>query len=78
MAIEEDIFPEDCWLAFLEDGSLSPAAKAFMHQQRLDEWQGKGAEHPCYGCKKDDCEVRAVEYHNDSNKYIVKPKSVIL
>jgi hypothetical protein len=74
MAIGEEIFQKECWMAYCDDGKLSPVGKMFMEVQRLSEWQGKVAEHPCYGCRKDDCKVRRIQYHDDVNKFIVKPK----
>lgn len=74
MAIGEEIFPEDCWMAYTDEGELSAMGDMFMKTQRLSEWEGKGCEHPCYECNVDPCETREVEYHDVSKRYIVKPK----
>ncbi len=74
MPIGEEIFPKGCWLAYMDDGQLSPPGNSFMLAQRVNEWEGKGAEQPCYGCGKDDCTVRVVQYHEEEKRWLVKPK----
>jgi hypothetical protein len=74
VAIGEEIFQKECWMAYMDDGKLSPVGKMFMEAQRLSEWNSNGAEHPCYGCRKDDCKIRQVNYHDDLKRYMVKPK----
>ncbi len=74
MAVDEKIFPKGCLLAYDDKGELSLAAKILIEKLRKDDWEGKGVEHPCYGCRISDCEVRVVKYHDEENRYIKPPK----
>ena len=77
MAIGEEIFPEGCGV-FYQDGKLHPLGQLFMEEQRLNEWQKRGAEHPCYGCDEPVCVVRTVEYHDEMKRYVVGPEIPVL
>lgn len=75
MAVDENIFPNSCYMAFMDNGEFSPTAKVFLAEQRLRDWRGHGAEQPCFGCGVDDCTVRVVQYHDQSKRYISPPKN---
>lgn len=74
MAVGENIFPDGCYMAFMNNGKLSPTAQVFLAEQRLRDWRGYGAEQPCFGCRVDDCTVRVAQYHDQSKRYISPPK----
>ncbi len=74
MAVGEDIFPKGCWLHHSDDGRLSDGAAVLLEMATMDDWNGQGAEHPCYGCRVDPCQVRQVEYHDAAHRYIVPPR----
>jgi hypothetical protein len=74
MAVDKSIFPDDCYMAGRDNGKLSPMAEAFLEGQKLMDWNGQGAEHPCFGCGFD-CAVRVVKYHDQTKKYIAPPKN---
>lgn len=75
MSIDQTIFPNNCYLAFMDNGSLSPTAELFLKEQTLQDWEGMGAEHPCFGCRVDDCNSMVVKYHDGNHKYIPPPKN---
>ncbi len=75
MSVGEEIFPEGCLMAYMDNGKLSPTGTMFMEEQRISDWSGQGVEHPCYGCRVDDCGTRQVEYHYDMKKFIILPRS---
>lgn len=63
-------------MAFMDDGNLSPMAKFIIDELRTSDWSGHGVEHPCYSCNaEDECKVRAVQYHDNNNRYITLPKN---
>jgi len=72
MTVGEDIFPDGCQIAYFGD-KLSPLAKMFLREQRFSEQGGNGVEHPCYSCLAD-CGARKVEYHDEDNRFAIKPK----
>jgi len=73
--IGKEIFPEGCYIVYDSHGRLSEMAKMFLRGQTMADWTGHGAEHPCYGCRVDDCKVRQVEYHDNSGRFLVKQKN---
>ena len=73
MDIGEEIFPEGCGMAY-KDGKLSLTGEMFMLDQRRNDWEKKGVEHPCYSCIKKDCKARQIEYHAPGKMYIVRPE----
>ena len=76
MAVDETIFPDGCYMAFEDNGRLSPSAAEFLKEQTRNDWRGMGIEHPCFGCgMEDDCTARAVKYHDQDNRYISLPKN---
>jgi hypothetical protein len=75
MAIDMGIFPEGCEIMLKQNRQLTPLGQAFFRDQQRNEHIGKGAERPCYACKKPGCDVRYVTYHDQANRYLVKPKT---
>jgi len=35
MAVDENIFPKSCYMAFMDNGQVSPTAQLFLAEQRL-------------------------------------------
>jgi len=64
-----DIYPRGCQVGYNENGQLKMTAKMDLHVLNQRLFNGKRAEHPCYGCELD-CDVRLVEYQDPLKRYI--------
>ena len=73
MAIDETIFPKGCTLGLNTDRTMTPLGKIIFEATYFNEMNGNGAEQPCYGCRKDECKERGIEYHDDEKRFIIKP-----
>jgi len=71
MAVGEEIFPKGCKIAYFGN-QISALARMTIEEQRSNERNGYGVEHPCYDCGSV-CEIGNEIYRNKKKRFIVDP-----